>query len=93
MANVGFVPLSDVSRLPLAPCCCGDPYTGEDCDKPAIRLGVIGSPTNCAATKPAAIGLTVIVLATRVGVVLASAKTQRINAGIILPLRSQPNGR
>ncbi len=35
--------------------------------KPQHEIGVIGSPTNCVASSPAASGLTVMVLATRVG--------------------------
>jgi hypothetical protein len=38
-----------------------------------IRLRVIVSPTNWVASSPAAIGLTVIVFATRVGVALSRA--------------------
>src|SRR5690349_281133 len=37
--------------------------------RPATRLAVIGSPTSWVASNPAAIGFTVIVLATSVGVV------------------------
>jgi hypothetical protein len=43
------------------------------------RLGVIGSPTNWVASRPAA-RLTVMVLATRVGVARCSASTHRMNA-------------
>src|SRR6266700_3499080 len=47
---------------------------------PIRRFGVIGSPISSAASKVAAIGLTVMVLATRVGVARASAMTQRMKA-------------
>ena len=47
---------------------------------PTTRLSVIGSPTNCVASNAAAIGLTVMVLATRVGVVRCSASTHRMKA-------------
>jgi putative spermidine/putrescine transport system permease protein len=47
---------------------------------PTIRLRVIGSPTSCVASNPAATGLTVIVLATRVGVARCSAITHSMNA-------------
>ena len=55
---------------------------------PKIRLRVIGSPTNWVASNPAAIGLTVIVLATRVGVALSRANTHRINASAPPPLKA-----
>ena len=42
---------------------------------PMIRLNPIGSPRRIAATIAAITGLSVIVLATRVGVVRAKAKT------------------
>jgi hypothetical protein len=45
---------------------------------PTIRLIVIDSPTNYVASSPAAMGLTVIVFATRVGVARSSANTQRM---------------
>ena len=48
--------------------------------RPAARFQVIGSPTSTAASTPAAIGLTVMVVATRVGVARCSAITQRMNA-------------
>src|SRR5262245_7807423 len=48
--------------------------------RPATRLSPIGSLTITAATSEAAIGFTVMVLATRVGVVSCSASTQRKNA-------------
>ena len=48
--------------------------------RPISRLSVIGSPTKCVARSPAAIGLTVMVIATRVGVVRSSAMTHRIKA-------------
>ena len=44
---------------------------------PMSRLAPIGSPTSNAARSVAAIGLTVIVFATRVGVVHSGAYTQR----------------
>src|SRR5687767_11633607 len=44
---------------------------------PMTRLMPIGSPIRIAARNAAASGLTVIVLATRVGVARSSAKTQR----------------
>src|SRR4051812_10945691 len=47
---------------------------------PTTRLRVIGSPTSWVASNPAAIGLTVMVLATRVGLARSSAITQRMNA-------------
>ena len=54
--------------------------------KPIRRFGVIGSPISSAASKVAAIGLTVIVLATRVGVARASAMTQRMKASAPPPM-------
>src|SRR5262245_66584659 len=48
---------------------------------PMIRLIVVGSPTNCVASSPAAMKLTVIVFATRVGVAFSSAITQRMVEG------------
>ena len=44
---------------------------------PTRRLSPIGSPTRTAARSDAAIGFTVIVFATRVGVVRWRANTQR----------------
>src|SRR5262249_59477949 len=48
--------------------------------RPSTRLAVMGSPTSWVASKPAAIGLTVMVLATRVGEARSSASTQRMKA-------------
>src|SRR5205085_5197001 len=48
--------------------------------RPITRFQPMGSPTSTAASSEAAIGLTVMVLATRVGVVMRSASTQRKNA-------------
>jgi hypothetical protein len=45
-----------------------------------MRLTVIGSPTSCVASNPAAIGLMVMVFATRVGIVLSSASTHSTKA-------------
>jgi hypothetical protein len=53
--------------------------------RPTIRLGEIGWPTSCVASKPAASGLTVMVPATRVEVVRCSARTQRMNASATPP--------
>ena len=53
---------------------------------PSTRLGVIGSPTSWVASNPAAIGLTVMVAATRVGVARSSAMTHRMNASAPPPM-------
>src|SRR5690348_10100872 len=53
---------------------------------PATRLSVIGSPTSWVASSPAATGLTVIVLATRVGLALSSASTHRMKASAPPPM-------
>jgi hypothetical protein len=48
--------------------------------KPPTKLNVIGSPTSWVANKAAAIGLTVMVFPTSVGVVRCSAITHRMKA-------------
>src|SRR5712664_4164222 len=48
--------------------------------RPTIRLSVIRPPRSCWASKAAAMGLTVMVLATRVGDARCKASTQRMNA-------------
>ena len=48
--------------------------------RPSTRVSVIGSPTSWCASKAAAIGFTVMVLATRVGEARCSAITQRMKA-------------
>src|SRR5882762_4112399 len=59
----------DASQIPL-----------PTATRPSTRFHPIGSLTMIAASSEAAIGFTVIVLATRVGVVFCSASTQRKNA-------------
>src|SRR5919108_1653436 len=54
--------------------------------KPTTRFKVIGSSTSCVASSAAAMGLTVMVLATRVGVARSSARTQRMKASAPPPL-------
>src|SRR6185369_16884391 len=64
----------------LAPSVVAIQMPANTATRPSTRSSVIGSPTSCWASRAAAIGLTVMVLATRVGEARCRAITHRMKA-------------